>query len=215
MYRLGRTWGSTRDERRRVLPGDDLVANPLMGGDHAITIGASPDEVWPWLVQVGWHRGGWYTYRWVDSLLFPQNRASAERILPEYQELQKGARILDGPPQLGCYFVVENLEAGRHMVLHSTTHLPPQLMNRPGVAMSWTWAFVIEPVGVSSTRFQFRWRATIRPFWLRVVYQALVMPADFVMGRSMCLGLKRRAEEAARLRHDATKSSPSVSAGMP
>jgi hypothetical protein len=193
-YRLGRTWGSTPEERARPLPGDELVPAPRMGGDHAITIDATPEEVWPWLVQMGWHRGGWYTYRWVDALLFRQNAPSAERILPEYQDLHAGDRILDGPPELGCFFVVEKIEPAHHLVLRSTTHLPPQLTNRAGVAMAWTWAFVVEQAGPAATRFHFRWRGEVQPPWLRVLYQALVLPADFVMGRSMCLGLKRRAE---------------------
>ncbi|HZQ74729.1 MAG TPA: hypothetical protein VFB08_17585 [Burkholderiales bacterium] len=193
-YYLGRTWGSTRQERTRRLPGDGLVPNPAMVGDHAITINATPDDVWPWLAQMGWHRGGWYTYRWVDRLLFPQNPASAERILPEFQELHVGDRIPDGPPERGCFFVVEELRAGHHLVLRSTTHLPPQLVNKKGVSMNWTWAFVIEPEGEARTRFHFRWRGEARPLWLRLIYQALVMPADFVMGRSMCLGLKKRVE---------------------
>jgi hypothetical protein len=165
-----------------------------MGGDHAITIDASPEEVWPWLVQMGWHRGGWYTYRWVDALFFRQNAPSAEEILPEYQDLRAGDRIPDGPPELGCVFVVEAIEPAHHLVLRSTTHLPPQLTKRKDVSMAWTWAFVVEPAGPTSTRFHFRWRGEMKPPWLRAFYQALVTPADFVMGRSMCLGLKRRAE---------------------
>jgi hypothetical protein len=197
-YRLGRTWGSTCAERQRRLPGDALVPAPAMSGDHAITIHAKPADVWPWLAQMGWHRGGWYTYRWVDRLLFPQNAASAEQVLPQFQSLNVGDRIPDGPPELGCYFTVEEIEAGHHFVLRSTTHLPPQLMNRKDIGMSWTWAFVIEPEGDDCTRFHFRWRGEARPLLLRLVYQALVMPADFVMGRSMCLGLKRRVETAVR-----------------
>jgi hypothetical protein len=143
-----------------------------MSGDHAITIRAKPADVWPWLAQVGWHRGGWYTYRWVDRLLFPQNTASAEQVLPQFQSLNVGDRIPDGPPELGCYFTVEELEAGHHFVLRSTTHLPPQLMNREGIEMSWTWAFVVEPEGDDCTRFHFRWRGEARPLLLHLVYQA-------------------------------------------
>jgi hypothetical protein len=167
----------------------------MMGGDHAITIDAAPAEVWPWVVQMGWHRGGWYTYRWVDRLLFPNNAASADRVLPELQGLRAGDRILDGPPELGCFFIVEAIEASHHLVLRSNTHLPPQLLSKEWAEMNWTWVFLIEPEG-AGTRFQFRWRAELRPLWLRVIYQALVPPADFVMGRSMCKGLKRRAESS-------------------
>src|ERR1043166_4460708 len=87
---LGRMWGSTRDERERVLRSDELIPDPIFRTDHAITIDAQPAEVWPWLVQVGWGRAGWYTYRWVDKLLFPANGPSADVILPQYQSLAAG-----------------------------------------------------------------------------------------------------------------------------
>ena len=69
-------------ERAAALPGDELVVDPQIVCTHAVTIAAGADRIWPWLVQMGWHRGGWYTARWVDRLLFPANRASADRILP-------------------------------------------------------------------------------------------------------------------------------------
>ncbi len=63
LVRLGRTYGSTRAERAAHLPGDGLVAAPDVQTDHAVTIDAPPSDVWPWLVQMGWGRGGWYTAR--------------------------------------------------------------------------------------------------------------------------------------------------------
>lgn len=75
--RLGRTYGATRSERAASLPGDGIVPRPQVVTDHAITIDAPPAAVWPWLVQMGWNRGGWYTARWVDRLLFPANGPSA------------------------------------------------------------------------------------------------------------------------------------------
>ena len=57
---LGRRAGSTAEERRMRMPGDELVARPHMT-NHAISIEARPADVWPWLTQMGWHLGGWYT----------------------------------------------------------------------------------------------------------------------------------------------------------
>ena len=59
-------WGATEDEVRRPLPGDALVTTPLVAATRAITIAAPPEEVWPWLVQQGYGRAGWYSY-WVDN----------------------------------------------------------------------------------------------------------------------------------------------------
>lgn len=81
LYRLGQTWGATRQERRRGLPGDELLPGARAFTTHAVTIAAPAHRVWPWLVQMGWGRAGWYTYRWVDRLLFPANGPSANRIL--------------------------------------------------------------------------------------------------------------------------------------
>ncbi|HLF78792.1 MAG TPA: SRPBCC family protein [Dehalococcoidia bacterium] len=193
LIRLGRTSGSTAEERNKRLPGDEVVLYPNLGGDHAISIEAPPLRVWPWLVQMGWHRAGWYTYRWVDALMFPNNWPSAETILQEYQDLKVGDVVPDGPMESGCFFVVEQMQAEHHLVLHSTTHLPPQLLKNPDVSLSWTWVFVIEPEN-GGTRFHFRWRVAVSPLWLRLLGGLLILPADFLMGRSMCKGLKRRAE---------------------
>ncbi|MEZ4503475.1 MAG: hypothetical protein R3C39_12685 [Dehalococcoidia bacterium] len=124
LYRLGRTWGATTAERERCLPGDELVSRATVVTDHAIDIDASAERIWPWLVQVGWGRGGWYTYRWVDALLFPANAPSAATIRPELQGLAVGDVVPDGPPESGCFFTVEEVERNRTLVLLSHTHLP-------------------------------------------------------------------------------------------
>jgi hypothetical protein len=192
---LGRTSGATPQERHRRLPGDELVADrPHLQTTHAITIDAPRHEVWPWLVQVGWGRGQWYTARWVDRLLFPANGPSAERIDPELQHLAVGDRILDGPPELHCGFVLDDLVAEHHLVLHSTEHLPPGWVERFGAWIDFTWAFVLEDAGTDRTRFVFRSRARLGPAWVRAFYVAAIVPADFVMSRQMLRGVKRRAE---------------------
>ncbi|WP_433038180.1 hypothetical protein [Actinomycetospora sp. CA-053990] len=85
LQRLGRSFGSTSAERHRLLPGDELCPEPQIVTTHATTIHAPPSHVWPWLVQLGWGRGQWYTARWVDRLLFPANGPSAETLRPELQ----------------------------------------------------------------------------------------------------------------------------------
>ena len=194
LYRLGRTWGSTREERARNLPGDEIVSKPRLVTNHAVTIHASAEEVWPWLIQVGWHRAGWYTYRWVDRILFPANPASAEEILPEQKQLQIGDRIPDGPPETDCFYVVELLEPRKMMVLRSWTHLPKGLRKNSHNRMEWTWAFYLDEISDHETRLVFRVRGNLQPRWLRTFYRLFIVPADFIMGRSFCLGLKERAE---------------------
>ena len=73
LNRLGRSWGSTLAERKRTLPGDEIVSDPSILTTHATTINAPPSAIWPWLIQMGWHQGGWYTKQWVDRMVFPAN----------------------------------------------------------------------------------------------------------------------------------------------
>jgi hypothetical protein len=191
---LGRTFGSTRAERRRRLPGDELVADPQFETNHATTIDASPTQVWPWFVQMGWGRGQWYTARWVDRLLFPANGPSAERIVPELQHLAVGDRILDAPPEMRCAFVVEGLAPNRHLVLRSTEHLPPGWAERFGAWIDFTWVFVLDALDDGRTRFLFRSRSRLGPAWVRAFYRVVMVPADFVMASQMLRGVKVRAE---------------------
>jgi len=196
---LGRTYGATREERHRRLPGDDLTRDPMAVTTHAITINAPPALIWPWLVQMGWHRGGWYTAEWVDRLLFPANAPSAGRIIPDLQRLAVGDRIPDGPPETRCSFTVAELEPGHHLVLHSEDHLPPGWKERFGAWIDWTWAFVLEDIGSGQTRFIFRSRERTGPGWVAAGYQLAIIPADFVMSRQMLWGVKARAEQAPML----------------
>jgi hypothetical protein len=194
---LGRTYGSTVQERSMTLPGDDIVAQPSVVTDHAITIDATPEAVWPWLVQVGWGRAGWYTPRWVDRVLFPANGPSADRIDPHLQSLRVGDFIPDGPPQTQCGFTVERLDPERALVLHSTSHIPTSWRDR--AELDWSWAFTLTPLDdASRTRFHFRSRWRTAPWWLTAGGWLTVVPADFYMSRGMLRGVKERAEDGQR-----------------
>ena len=195
LVRLGRTYGSTADERAMPLPGDEIVADPGVVTDHAITIDVPPELVWPWLTQMGWHRAGWYTARWVDQLLFPANWPSATRITPALQHICVGDFVPDGAPKTRCGFIVEQLEPNRALVLHSTTHLPASWRDQHKAALDWSWAFVLTPLeGGLRSRFHFRSRWTSVPWWLTLGCRLLIVPADFIMSRDMLHGVKSRAE---------------------
>ena len=76
-------WGATDQELAMALPGDEMVQRPHFNFTRAVTIQARPEEIWPWLVQIGYGRAGWYSYDLLDNL----GRPSAERIIPELQQL--------------------------------------------------------------------------------------------------------------------------------
>ena len=205
LIHLGRTYGSTAQERAMRLPGDGLVPNPKVVTNHAVTIDAPAEVVWPWLVQMGWGRGGWYTARWVDRLLFPANGPSADRIIPELQTLHIGDFIPDGPPATECGLVVEMLEPHEALVLHSTSHVPRSW--RTKARADWSWAFVLTRLDDGGrTRFLFRSRWTTAPWWLTAAGWLGIVPADFVMSRDMLRGVKRRAEELAGARAACTEA---------
>lgn len=190
---LGRTYGSTREERTQVLPGDEIIPDPKAQTDHAVTIDAPPSCVWPWVVQMGWGRAGWYTARWVDRLFFPANGPSADRIIPELQQIEVGTFIPDGPPQTECGLHVVSLEPERALVLRSNSHLPMSWRNR--ATLDWTWAFVLTPQdGGRRCRYHFRSRWVTAPSWLTVGGWLGVVPADFAMSRDHLRGVKERAE---------------------
>jgi hypothetical protein len=193
---LGRTAGSTHSERHRRLPGDKLVAQPTVVTNHAITIPAPAHRVWPWLLQMGWHRAGWYTPRLVDRLLFPANRPSATRLIRglQQQPLQVGDRIPDGPPGT-AWFVVEHIEPPHLLVLHSTTHVPATWRARLGASIDWAWIFALEDNGDGRTRLLVRTRARTMPWWLTSAYLAALVPADYVMATGMLKGIRRRVCE--------------------
>lgn len=214
LQRLGRTYGSTADERRRVLPGDELIEEPQVITNHAKTINAPAESVWPWLVQMGWGRGQWYTARWVDKLLFPNNGPSADVIVPELQNLKVGGKVLDGPPEANCSFTVEGLEENRYLVLHSREHLPPGWAER-GAGIDFTWTFMLDDLADGRTRLLFRCRSRLWPWWAEALYIAAMIPADYVMSRQMLRGISRRVERMPRPHLISAQSASSALALMP
>jgi len=193
---LGRQAGSTRKERRQTMAGDGAVLHPHAVTDHAITIGVPPEAVWPWLTQMGWHLGGYYTPRWVDRLLFPANWPSADVLDPGLvRDLAGGDTIPDGPPGTAWYVVEQAVPPGT-LVLHSTTHVPPSWRDKFGAGVDWTWSFQLTGLPDDRTRLHVRIRGRAAPRWLAAGYIAAVIPADFIMATGMLRGLKRRAEQS-------------------
>ena len=197
---LGRTSGSTKDERHRSLPGDELIRDPTLVTNHARTLAASPEAVWPWLTQVGWHRGGWYTPRWVDRLLFPDNWPSADHLVPSLQkELVPGDVIPDGPPGTASFEVVV-ARAPHHLVLHSTSHVPQSWQDNVGARIDWCWTFSLDDAPNGGTRMLIRNRARTSPWWLTAAYVGVLVPADHLMANGMLKGLDERASNGAPAR---------------
>lgn len=187
-------WGASLEEVQHPLPGDELVPVSQMGCTRAITIQSPPEQVWPWLVQLGQGRGGLYSYDGLENLIGCYI-LSADAILPEHQNLQVGDVIRLGPPGYPC-FGVAALDPGRSLTLIS---LEPKTEKRvaytpqPGKGYSIaTWQFVLEPLGERATRLLVRQRLAFSPEMAWV--WRLTEPVAFVMERKMMRGILMRAE---------------------
>ena len=176
---------ATREERARPLPGDDLIVEPIGSLTHAITIACGPHAVWPWLVQMGAGRAGWYSYDALDNARVP----SATQVVPELQRIALGS-VFPALPRVTDGFVVLGFEPGRSLVLGF-----PDRDGRPLV----TWTFLIEERPDHTTRLIVRARGARGyrfhglPSWLSTPAVRLV---HFVMERKQLFGIARRAEAA-------------------
>lgn len=174
------------------LPGDDKVPRPRWQSTRAVTIAAPPAAVWPWVVQMGFppHRAGWYTPHLLDRLMWGDRPASADRIVPDLQDLRVGDRVPDSADWSVFYDVVE-VEPPHHLVLHSVRHV-----FGPVRRSSFTWVFVCEPSAAGGTRLLVRARVSYEPLWSAAVIEPMLDAGDFVNVSFMLAGIKRRAEDA-------------------
>ena len=211
-----RTWGVEPDGTARLLPGDELIASPSASETRSILIQAPAAAVWPWLVQMGYGRGGWYSYRPLDM-----PGPSAEAIIPELQSIAVGEMMPVNPD--GGFEVVQ-IEPDHALVLYmddviverqrvaarerrGTPDAPPAERIPSGRAASGailgttpsmfrlSWSFILEPVGGESTRLIERVRAQYAPMGpMPRVTSGFLGFGLFVMMRRQMLGLKERAE---------------------
>jgi hypothetical protein len=178
-------WGTTPAERVATLPGDDMVKSSRYRVDHGITIKAPADSVWPWLLQLGQDRGGFYSYAKLERMI-GDKVTNAESINPAWQQLSVGDTVRATQPD---YF------GGRFGTLGwRVTDIVP---GRALVLENWG-AFVLQPVDSTTTRFFVRTRGEGKPsvmtFLLGPVNVFVFEPAHFIMQRGMLRGVRDRAE---------------------
>ena len=190
-------WGAEDDEVQRGFPGDEFIPNPKLNTTHAVSIQASPSQVWPWLVQIGQGRGGFYSYDWLENMA-GLGIHSANQILPEHQDLKVGDGIPLSPD--GFDFPVAILEPEQALVLYGDTRqdaFAEEAVMKPGDYMTATWGFYLQEQPGGATRLVERWRADWNESPLNTVfYRAFLEPGAFLMQRKMLLGIKERAESA-------------------
>jgi len=196
--------GVTASERAEALPGDEIVLRPDWTTNFAVDIAAPPDKVWPWLVQIGYGRAGWYTWFPMDNGGVP----SAEVIVPALQTLAVGDVIPDGARAAEGFGVwrVHTLERPRWLVLHSRRNpvtgreIPPSGDGRDAF-IDCSWAFVLVENMPGQTRLRVRVRVRFHgKVWIAPVARAariLFGLGDNVMENTMLAGIRARAERAA------------------
>jgi hypothetical protein len=147
---VDRPVGRNVGDLTRGMAGDGLVVDPTFSYTTAITINARPEHIWPWLVQMGYQRGGLYSYDWLDRLFGFLDRPSAIRVLPEFQYLAVGDKI---PLGRGPAWPVAVIEPRGALVL--------DMRNLDG--FDWVWQFGLYPVDENRTRFVSRTTSAHRP----------------------------------------------------
>jgi hypothetical protein len=172
--------GTSPSDLDRVMAGDGLLAHWTYSRTTGVTVNAAREQIWRWLVQIGYQRGGLYSYDWLDRLFGYLDRPSAARILPEFQHLAVGDHI---PLGRGPSWPVAVLEPNRALVL--------DMRNMGG--LDWVWQFGLYPIDETHTRLISRSRVRAHAVWARLLTHA-IEPAGFLMTRRMLLGLKQRAE---------------------
>lgn len=176
------TWGATPEEAARILPGDEIVADPLVKWTHSITINAPAEEVWGWVSQIGERRGGFYSYTFIENRMGNGDvYHNADRIVPEWQNPEPGTVMIQGA------MAVKALEPGKWYLGASTNE------------MGWSWLWFLEPLNENQTRLIVR--SHIKPAGAMSdnTVGTVLNLGGFVMEQAMLQGLKARAEGATPL----------------
>jgi hypothetical protein len=174
---------ATRQEITKKLTGDELVRNNNSGYTLASSIDAQPSAVWPWLIQMGQGRAGFYTHEWVEEIVGASIK-NADSVIEAFQYLSEGDSIrLTPDPYLGKraqYLSIAKLDSPFAIVYKQT--LPN------GSAGS--WAFILEPDPNGKTRLVFR-RRSEKPS----LFDKIATPGYYFMDIGMLAGIKERAEK--------------------
>ncbi len=173
-------WGSTAEEVARSMPGDDLVPFPSFCATRAITIHGRPEDIWPWLVQIGYRRAGFYGYDLIENLGSGTGIRSAESILPELQHPKTGDIL---PISAVASLVFESIQPDRYLVWRGAA-IPTD--------SSFAWA--LYPIETHQTRLISRIR--LRYHWRGrgLALDLFTEFADHVAVPKILLGLKERVE---------------------
>lgn len=196
-----------------AFPGARFIAHPVIDLRHEIRILAPVARIWPWILQLGYHRGGWYIDTWWDRVLQEQfwprvvpeeargtYEPPADRILPEYQNLALGDIVPDGPPGSAFYDVV-GIEENRLLLLHATSHfkyMAPRFVYRTRLAPAgaFCWAFLLTEMAPGESKLESWWQAEVQPKTVARLLRAPLALVDRAHQRQILRGIKKRVEDS-------------------
>lgn len=185
-------WGATDEEVRQPYPGADLIPGGTRGATMAVTIEAPPARVWPWLVQMGYDRAGYYSWDYLDNL----GRPSADRIHPEWQQLSVGDRLTAMGRSAWTVAVSEperflGLRASFDLTGHPFDPAGP----RPRFYTDSLWGFLLKELPGGRTRLVVSGYWAFEPRWLQPVATFFLLePTHWIMQMRQFANLKRYAE---------------------
>lgn len=188
-------WGATGDEVGMGLPGDGLVAEPASQVTRAITIDARPEAVWPWIVQLGADRGGFYSYEPLENL-FGLHIHNADEIVPEWQDRSVGDLVYADAKGSGGWYVMEVLPGEALVMKVGDVKAGRPVGRDEQLKWEFLWTFVVRPLPGGRSRLIVRERTG---FGSRAT-EAMMSPiglVSFVMTQKMLRGIKARAERTA------------------
>jgi proline iminopeptidase len=188
-------WGATDEELRRTFPGGDLIPGGRRGATMAVTIDGPPSEVWPWLVQMGVDRAGWYSWDRLDNF----GRRSAERIHPEWQAIAVGDH-LTAMPDGSEWWEVAALEPERFLCLRMSLDLRGRPFDptgpRPRYSTDSTWAFLLDELPGGRSRLVVSGYWSLQPRWLQPLASVAVLePSHWIMQMRQFRNLRRHVEQ--------------------
>ncbi len=169
-------WGSTNEEVARLMPGDGIVPDPSFVATRAVTINAAPEDIYPWIVQMGFGRAGWYSYDWIDNL----GRPSARAIIPELQAIGVGDMIPIDPGKKHGFWV--------------KGFVPNEWMLWGDRRGNTTWCWGLYPIDEGNTRLVTRVRVKYNWTHPAILFNLVFDLGDIVMMRKCLIGIRERAE---------------------